>query len=43
MWVFVLPVLVMQVPDNFCAFDTDAFDNTVLDLLAPLDLTDSML
>lgn len=33
----------MQVPDNFCAFDTGAFDNTVLDLLAPLALTDSVL
>lgn len=43
MGVFVLPVLVMPVPDNFCAFDTDAFDNTVLDLLAPLGLTDSIL
>lgn len=38
----VLPVLVVQAPDNFCAFNVDAFDNTVLDL-APLDLTDSVL
>lgn len=43
MWVFVLPVLVMQIPDNFNAFDTDTFDNMVLDLLVPLDLTDSVL
>lgn len=43
MWVFVLPVLVMQIPYNFNVFNTDAFDNMVLDLLAPLDLTDSVL
>ncbi|KAJ7395455.1 hypothetical protein BTVI_154562 [Pitangus sulphuratus] len=43
MWVFVLSVPVMQVPDNFGAFDTNAFDKRVLDLLAPLDLGDSIL
>lgn len=36
----VLPVLVVQVPDDFCVFDTDAFDNSVLHLLVLLDLTD---
>lgn len=38
MWVFVMPMFVLQGPDNFCTFD-----NTVLDLLVPLDLSDSIL
>lgn len=43
MWVFVLPVPVMRVPDNSVHLTTNAFDNTVLDLLVLLDLADSIL
>lgn len=45
MWAFVVLVLLvlMQIPDNFCLLDTDAFDNRVVDQFAPLNVTDSIL